>query len=241
MKISKIILLASIIVISFINAGAQTADEVINKWVDAMGGKDKLGSIKTIYAEEEINIMNNTAPAKIYLVNGKAFKSEADFNGQKIIDCYGVDSGWSINPLAGVSTATNMPVEQAKLGRLQTDATGPLFNYAAKGSKATMLEKETLNATTLYKLKLTDGNGIETIFSIDGTTYYILKKVTKINLGGQDVEMITVNSDYRKTDDGFVMPFTQELTLPGLTLTITDKKIEINKEIDPGIFEKPKN
>ena len=37
------------------------------------------------------------------------------------------------------------------------------------------------------------------------------------------------------------MPFSQELTLPGITFTIKSKKVEINKEIDPGIFEKPKS
>jgi hypothetical protein len=61
-----------------------------------------------------------------------------------------------------------------------------------------------------------------------------------LNTGGQDIEITTLNSDYRKTADGFVMPFSQELILPGLTLTITNKKVEINKEIDRDIFEKPK-
>ena len=241
MKILNLVLLTSITAMGFINAPAQTADEIINKWIDAMGGKDKLGSIKTLYTEDELNIMNNPAPHKTYLVNGKGFKSETDFNGQKIIDCYTVDSGWSINPLAGVNTPTNMPADQVKLGQLQLDAAGPLYNYAAKGSKAELLGKENLNGAASYKLKLTTATGIEMNFFIDSATYYILKEVTKMNADGQDIEITTVNSDYRKTADGFVMPFSQELTLPGLTLTITNKKIEINKEIDPGIFEKPKS
>ena len=103
MKILHLVLLTSITAMGFINASAQTADEIINKWADAMGGKDKLSSIKTIYTEDELNIMNNPAPRKSYLVNGKGFKSEAEFGGQKIIDCYLVDSGWSINPFAGIS------------------------------------------------------------------------------------------------------------------------------------------
>ena len=225
----------------FINAPAQTADEIINKWIDAMGGKDKLSSIKTIYTEDELNIMNNLAPRKSYLVNGKGFKSESDFNGQKIIDCYLVDSGWSINPLAGVNTPANMPAAQVKLGQLQLDAAGPLYNYAAKGSKAALLGKENLNGAASYKLQLTTATGVEMNFFIDSATNYILKGVTKMNADGQDIEITTVYSDYRKTADGFVIPFSQEITLPGFTFTITSKKVEINKEIDPGIFEKPKN
>ena len=84
MKLSKITLLASIAVIGFIKAPAQTADEIVNKWEAAMGGKDKLTSIKTLYTEGELNIMNNAAPHKTYLVNGKGFRSESDFNGSKL-------------------------------------------------------------------------------------------------------------------------------------------------------------
>ena len=76
MKISKIVLLTSIAAIGFIKAQAQTAEEIVNKWETAMGGKDKLSNIKTLYTEGELNIMNNIAPHKTYLVNGKGFRSE---------------------------------------------------------------------------------------------------------------------------------------------------------------------
>ncbi len=134
-----------------------------------------------------------------------------------------------------------MPPEQVKLGQLQLDAASPLFDFAAKGSKIELQGKEPVGGTASYKLKLTTSGGIEMFFFIDTSTYYILKEVKKMNAGGQDIEIATVNSDYRKTADGFVMPFSQELTLPGLTLTINNKKIEVNKEIDPAIFEKPKS
>jgi outer membrane lipoprotein-sorting protein len=241
MKILKIILLCSIPLMGLISAKAQTADEIVNKWMDAMGGRDKLSSMQTVYTENEINIMNNIAPGKTYIVNGKGFKSETDFNGQKVIDCYTVNNGWSINPLAGQNAAATMPAVQIKLGQLQLDAAGPLFNYAAKGSKAELLGKELLKGTSVYKLKLTTSAGLEVTFFINDTSYYILKEVTKMNAEGQDIEITVVNSDYRKTENGFIMPFSTELTLPGLTATINNRKIEINKEIDPAIFEMPKN
>ncbi|MEP7144454.1 MAG: hypothetical protein ABI707_16330 [Ferruginibacter sp.] len=240
MKISNLVLLTSIAAVGFINASAQTPDEIINKWTAAMGGKDKLATIKTIYTEDELSIMNNPAPHKSYLVNGKGFKSETDFNGQLIIDCYTVDSGWSINPFTGMITATNMPASQVKVGQLQLDPAGPLYNYAAKGIKIELLGKENVNEAASYKLKLTTSAGVEINYFIDSVTYYIVKEVTKMNADGHDIEITKLNSDFRKTSDGFVMPFTQELSYPGLALTITCKKVEFNKEIDPGIFEKPK-
>src|SRR5579862_5780710 len=87
-KIMKITLVCIISLLGLINAKAQTADDVINKWVIAMGGKEKLASIKTVYTENELSIMNNPASGKTYAVNGKGYKSVIDFGGQNVIDCY---------------------------------------------------------------------------------------------------------------------------------------------------------
>ena len=106
-----------------------------------MGGKEKLASIKTVYTENEITVMNNPASGKTYAVNGKGYKSVIDFGGQNVIDCYIVNGGWSLNPLAGQPTAVNMPAAQVKMGQNALDVQGPLFNYAAKGSKAELIGK----------------------------------------------------------------------------------------------------
>jgi hypothetical protein len=79
------------------------------------------------------------------------------------------------------------------------------------------------------------------VFFIDGNTYYNTKMVMQMNVNGQQMEMTSVNSDFRKTNSGFVMPYSIKVDFPGITLTTTSNKIEINKEIDQAIFEMPKN
>ena len=58
---------------------------------------------------------------------------------------------------------------------------------------------------------------------------------------GQEIDIASLFSNFKKTEDGFLMPFSSELDLPGLSLSFTNKKIEINKDMDPAIFEMPKN
>ena len=236
-----IVLLIAISSMSLFNAKAQSANEIVNKWIGAMGGREKLASFQTLYAESDVNIMNNPATSKTFLVNGKGYKTETDFSGQKIIDCYTVNGGWNINPLAGQATATPMTAIQVKLGQLQLEAAGPLFEYASKGSKVELLGKEGFNGSNVYKLMLTTASGLQLSFFINDSSFYIMKQVTKTNADGQDIEITIVSSDFRKTPNGFILPFSNEVSISGLTITITSKKIEINSAIDPVIFEIPKN
>jgi len=241
MKHLKIALLSLLSAMSLVLVKAQTADEIVNKWMTAMGGREKLASIKSAYMENELTIMNNPASCKTYLLAGKGYKNETDFGGQIIIDCYTPNGGWNVNPLAGQPKATPMPESQVKLGSLQLDPAGPLFNYAAKGSKIELLGKEKLNNGSAYKIKLVTAAGAEAMLYISDSSYYIIKNVVKMTANGQEFEISTDLSDYRKTADGYVMPFSFDTTVPGLSFSISIKKVEVNKQIDPAIFDMPKS
>jgi outer membrane lipoprotein-sorting protein len=187
--------------------------------------------------EGEMEIMGNKAPSLTYIVDGKGYKSDVDFNGARIITCYTDTSGCAMNPMAGQTVPTPVADDMLKSGRLQLDATGPLFNYAAKGNKVELLGKE----GGAYKLKLTPPSNTAIVLFIDTASYQVLKTVTNITANGQQMEMTVENSDFRKTDFGTVMPYSMKLDFPGLTITNTSNKIEINKEIDKAVFEMPKN
>lgn len=229
-------------VLSVVSLRAQTADEIINKHIEAMGGKEKLASIKTVYTEYEMEVAGQSVPGATWLVNGKAYKNQVEFGGQKIIQCFTADKGaWGLNPMMGQSTPTEMPAEQAKVGMGQLDPGGPLFNYAAKGSTVELVGKEALNGKDAFKLKLKSKEGVESLLWIDPATYYIVKSSVKVSAEGMDVETTVAFSDYKKTDYGNVIPSKTEISMAqGFSLSLTNKKTEINKEIDMKLFEMPK-
>jgi outer membrane lipoprotein-sorting protein len=221
-------------------ARAQTPDEIINKYIAATGGKDVLNQIKTVYTEEDMTIMGNPAPSLTYVVDGKGYKNLVTFNGQQIVTCYTDTAGWTINPLMGQATAAAVPADQLKIGQFQLDVKGPLFDYAAKGNKVVLAGVEDLDGARVYKLKLTTSGNTGITLLIDSSTYYLVKTVIKLSIGGQDVEIAAALSNYQKTPFGWVVPFTREVSYPGLTVSSTVKKIAINQEIDPAIFAMPK-
>jgi hypothetical protein len=128
-----------------------------------------------------------------------------------------------------------MSADQARAGKGSFQVGGPLFDYAAKGYKVEMAGKDSAD----YKLKVTT-SGVNITYYINAHTCLIDKMVNTVNANGQDREITTAFRDYKKTDIGFVMAYTQEVTYPQLSITISHTKVELNKPVDPAIFDMPK-
>jgi outer membrane lipoprotein-sorting protein len=214
---------------------AQTADEIINKHIEAIGGKEKLSQVKSVYIENSVEIMGNKAPVTEYLLNGKGYKNETEFNGTKIIQCYTDKGGWAVNPMAGSATAQPMPEDMYKVGKIAMYAGGALLDYAAKGGKTELLGQE----DGAYKIKLTIDSA-ESFYFIDPATWYIKKASVKGEMMGQSIEVVTTFSDYKKTDFGIVMAYSKTVDLGAFSMPSIITKVEVNKEIDPAIFDMPK-
>jgi len=241
MKIPVLGLITITALLNTVAVKAQTADEIISKHIDAIGGKDKISLVKSLYLEGNLQVMGNEVPTTTYVINGKALKNEINFNGSKIIQVVTDKSGWAVNPMQGQTEPTPLPTDQLKAAQEELDLGGQLLNYTAKGAKVELLGKEDVNGNSTFKIKVTAASSTVTTYFIDATTYYIDKSVTVANVGGQTAETSSTYSDYKKTDIGFVIPYKTELTLPqGLSLTTVITKAELNKEIDPAIFELPK-
>jgi hypothetical protein len=219
--------------LAFTTLRAQTADDIVNKYVAAVGGKDAISSVKSLLVETTVSVMGNDVPSITTIVVGKGYKNESDFQGTKMVQCVSDKGGWILNPMMGAPTPTAMTDDQAKAGKLQLQI-DPLANYAASGYKLELIGKDSAD----YKLKMT-GSSVDVTYFINMKTYLTDKLVSELP-GGQGTTTITF-SDYRKTDAGLMYPYAESLDLPSnMSLTIAIKKITINPTVDPTIFDMPK-
>ena len=234
MKSIKFLSLAiGMIAVSVLNA--QTVDEIITKHTQAIGGKEKLSQLKSLYTENSVEVMGSSVLQKEYLIEGKGYKAEVDFNGANIVSVYTDKGGWTINPMAGAADAQAMPDALYKSGKPLIYFAGALVDYATKGYKAELVGKDGGS----FKIKIS-GDGNETYYFVDPSTYYLTKSIVKGEMMGQTVEVVTTYSDHKKTDFGVVLPYTKNVDMGAFQFVQKLDKLEVNKTIDPKIFEIPK-
>jgi hypothetical protein len=222
------------------SVSGQTADEIISKYVKAIGGRERLQKITSVYSEGTIEVMGMQGAIKIFTVNGKGTRQDIDINGTTITSCYGEKDGWSINPMTGASTAETMTPDQYNAGKDDIAVGGPFVDFTARGYKAELLGNDTIAHVNTYKIKVTSPDNIVTTNYFDATTFYLVRIVAQAEMQGQMMENIITFSDY-KDSDGYKKPNKMEMDMAGgqFQMVITFTKLELDKPIDPAIFTKP--
>jgi hypothetical protein len=213
---------------------AQTVDEVINKHIEAVGGKENWKKVNTMKMEASLSVQGMDIPINIYQVNNKSFRQDftaMNMTGYTILNN---DSGWSFNPLQGQSKPEPLPADQLAAQKDQLDIQGEFVDYKEKGHKVELLGKEDIDGTEAIKVKLTRKSGSEAVFFFDPKTYYIIRAVSKMKINGQDIEQVSNLSNYTKLPEGIVIPFTMETS--GAPAPVIIKKIEVNPTLDPSLF-----
>jgi outer membrane lipoprotein-sorting protein len=241
MLLTKRIILALILCFAGAGVFAQTANDIVNKYIDAMGGKAKLMQLNSVYEEMTTSVMGQEVPGKVWIVNNKGMRTEMSIMSQKVITVVTKDTGWMVNPMMGNSDPQPLPMEQIKQSASRLDLRGQLLDYSAKGFTAALLGKEALNGKDCYKLKLAKAGEQTFTFYIDATTYLISKIDADVKAQGQDVSTEVELTDYKKTPEGYVFPNTTTIKVNSGAMEIksTIDKVTVNPTIDPALFLKP--
>lgn len=238
----KTIRLIALSVLAFSLAGnlvSQTADEIISKYIQVIGGKDRLSKITSVCTESTIEAMGAEGIIKSTTLNGKGMRTDIEIAGYNITSCYTDKEGWSINTMLGNNSAEIMPPAQYNLGKDQIIIGGPFINYNVKGYKVELLGTDTVAKVNSYKIKFISPDSIISVYFFDTQTFYLVKAESQTVSMGRIVECITNYSDFRQTD-GYTIPYKMELYIAQLYLNVmTVTKVELNKPMDELTFKRP--
>ncbi|MVM28601.1 DUF4292 domain-containing protein [Spirosoma sp. HMF4905] len=236
-QLITLVALVAIPAISF----AQTADEIINKNIAALGGADKIAAVKTVQYDQSMSIMGMDMTAKSTIVVGQALRNDMSVMGQQITQVIDGDKGWAINPMQGGSAPQAMPDDQVKLQKGNTYLVGTdLATAKAQKYPTELVGKESLNGKDVYNLKVTRPEGVANYY-VDATTYQVTGMKATVNVQGQSGEVKMQYGGY-KTVEGLTIPSTIELNSPAMpgAITMTISNMVFNPKVDPSIFAMPK-
>ena len=243
----SLILASSFLVPAIASSGAQaTADEVIEKHLAAIGGRDALAKLTSQKATGTMTIatpngdlsgpveMLSKAPNKgrVHITLdltpvGMSDKMviEQKFNGT---------SAWMLNSMQGDQEITGNQLDNMKNNAFPT----PLLSYKTSGAKVELQPKEDINGKSALVVLYTPKAGSAMRMYFDPESYLLLRTKSTINSPETgDIEQIRDMSDYR-TVAGIKSPFVMVNTNAQQVLTIKLEKVEYNVAIDDAVFGK---
>lgn len=232
MHFPKSVFIASILLIMGSFASAQTAEEIVEKHVAALGGKEAWRKINSLYTEATLDVQGIEIRVVINQLHQKGVRQEMSFMGETGFQIWTPTGGWKFMPFEGMTKPAAMTEQELMETADELDLHGPLVDYKEKGHTLTYIGKESVDGVEAYKLHMKMKNGKEQYIFIDPNTFYALRMVILRKQYGLEEQLASDLSNYQKLPEGIVVPMT--LKMGNGTLSIT--KVEVNQPIDEKIF-----
>ena len=223
-------------IVGFSFAQDLTADQIVNKYIDAIGGKAAWSKVNSLVMKGTIKVQGAELGVTSTTVDKKGMRQEFSVNGMTGYQIITPDSGWNFSPFQGQKIPEPITADDLKQGQDQLDVQGNLIDYAAKGHTVELLGKDDVDGVEAYKLKETLKSGKEETIYIDPQTFLIIRDVTKQKANGQETEVKTDLSNYQKLPEGIVVPMSIKLPFGELVIT----EVKVNSNVDPSIFHPSK-
>ncbi|MDQ4121044.1 MAG: hypothetical protein M3209_06325 [Acidobacteriota bacterium] len=221
-------------------ARAQTADEIIAKYIQKIGGMEKLQAIKTMRATgkfsggggfEAVVIDESRRP--------NLQRNEFRLQGMTGVSAFDGKTGWKIEPWNGKKDAESLSEDELK-SYTDGDFDESLVNYKQKNIKVEYVGKDEFEGSEVFKLKATLPSGTVKHYYMDTDYYVPIKIETKRMIRGAEVESEAILGDYKEVA-GVYFPHSYEVGQKGSPnkAKITYEKMEANVALDDKQFARP--
>jgi hypothetical protein len=219
---------------------AQTADDIIAKYIKTVGGMERIQAAKSLRRTGKF-IGGGGFEAKVVQENKRPnmVREEFSLQGMTAINAYDGRSGWKIDPFGGKKDPESLSEDEMHGILLDADFDEPLINYQQKGNKVELVGMDQVEGTDVYKLKVSLPNGDVRHYYMDTDSYVPIRMEEKRLIRGSEQEFETTLGDYKEVN-GWFMPFSIESGPKGQDKsTVTYEKIEANVNLDDRRFSKP--
>jgi zinc protease len=245
----KLLLVAAIVAISVRpTAAQQTADQIIERHLAAIGGRAAFAKIRSRVATGTVGLstpageLAGTIELQMEVPNKMRTLLKVDLSsvgaGPLVFDQrFDGVNGYVLDSLQGNHEITGGQLDTMRSGSFPD----PLLNYKELGATVQLLGTEKIGDRDAYVLRFEPTSGWPVRTYIDTETLMVLQTKVTLRLpelGDGEIEQTTSFTDYRDVD-GVKVPFRARISSAVQTLTITLAEVKHNVPADPALFKKP--
>jgi outer membrane lipoprotein-sorting protein len=223
-------------------AFSQTADELVNKNIEAKGGLDKIKAVKTLRITGRAEQSDNP-PLGVVIEHERPdeIRQNISIAGMTMVQAYDGKEGWMIQPFGGKKDPQLMGEDDLRDLTIDADIDGPLVDYKAKGNTVEYLGHDMVDGDDALRLKVTLKNGDVLYYDLDPDSYLEIRREAQEFIRGSVKESVMEYGSY-KAVDGVMYPFSMAIwpkNDPTQTLTVTIDKVEVNVPLAESQFAVP--
>ena len=222
-------------------ARTQTAEELVNKNIQAKGGTEKIKAIKSVRMSGKFEGGGGfTARVTQENMRPDLVRETFSLQGMTAVQAYDGSTGWQIQPFGGHKDPELMGEDDLRDLQLDADFDGPLVDYKDKGNAIEYLGHDVVDGDDALRLKVTLKNGDIVYYYLDPDTYLEIRKETQQFIRGSVRERVFEMGSYKPLN-GVMYPFSlsQGSKNHPSEQTTTVEKMEANLPIDGGDFAVP--
>jgi len=161
---------------------SQTLDEIVNKHVEAIGGKDNWAKVKSLKMENTLKANGAEIKITIYQVDKKAMRQNIALMGLEGYNILTNTEGWTYMPFQGQTKPEAMTADDVKKAQDGLNLQDEFITYKELSKKLELIGKDDVDGTECFKLKMIDKDATETTYYIDPSNYYVIKETQKMTV-----------------------------------------------------------
>jgi len=223
-------------------AFSQTADELVNKNIEARGGIDKIKALQTIrMTGKQVSPGGFTLAIVQENKRPDLVRTAFSLQGMTGVQAYDGTAGWQIRPFGGKKDPQLMGEDDMRDLLIDSDFDGPLVDYKAKGNTVEYMGHDTVDGDDALRLKVTLKDGDIIYYYLDPDAYLVIREERQEFIRGSVREHASEMGSY-KAVNGVMFPYS--ITAgpkddPSSWSTITISKVEVNLPLENSDFALP--
>ncbi len=225
-----------------LTASSQTADELVQKNIEAKGGMEKIKAIKTVRLTGKLDAGGGfTAAVGQENKRPNLVRETFTLQGMTQVQAYDGSTAWEVRPFGGRKDPQLMGDDDVRDLLIDSDLDGPLVDYKEKGNQVEYLGHDSVDGDDALRLKVTLKNGDIIYYYLDPDTLLEIRTERREFIRGAVHDSVADLGSYKPVA-GVMFPFSVNggpKDDPTQWQSVTYEKIEANLPLQDSDFAVP--